>query len=595
MSFRAYAKAAGIDPESVKFVPAPPPALPQLMASGQVDAIGQFVVGEPLIAAVANGRKVVVLPFGKLLPELYGTVLMTSTKLASKNPDQVRRFSKALLRGLVYAAAHPEEAAEILASYQPTQNKAVAQKEVELLAPYVGAADKVGNIDRERVVQSINILAAAIKKPMSARGYRLIRLGSRESWPVIAIEGISQIFATKSGTVQALQDVSFDVEANEFVTLVGRSGCGKSTLLRVISGLLAPTEGTVKIDGEPVRRPRRDVSFMFQKPALLPWRSVLENVMLPAEFLKLDEQATRKRALDLIELAGLSGFENSLPHQLSGGMQQRVSLCRSLVQRPKVLLMDEPFSALDPLTREELAIELQRIVAEESTTIVFVTHSIEEAVLLSDRVVVLWPRPGRIREIVPIRVPRPRDLGSPEQAEQLGGFHQQAPRTPAPPRRGGMSDLKTLDGEYATLPHSTASAWRGWPSDRARVVLLPVVTLIAVILLWAGATAVLDIPAYLVPSPQSVVAKLAEHWLYLMQQLAVTLGETSLPGSQQAAASSTANDRQASRARSGWVCGNVEDRSRTCPRPVRSTTRARFRPRHAVGREGHVVSSGVAE
>ena len=166
VSFKAYAKAAGIDPESVKFLPAPPPALPQLMASGQVDAIGQFVVGEPLIAAVANGRKVVVLPFGKLLPELYGTVLMTSTKLASKNPDQVRRFSKALLRGLVYAAAHPQEAAEILASYQPTQNKAVAQKEVELLAPYVGAADKVGNIDRERVVQSINILAAAIKKPL---------------------------------------------------------------------------------------------------------------------------------------------------------------------------------------------------------------------------------------------------------------------------------------------------------------------------------------------------------------------------------------------------------------------------------------------
>lgn len=238
---------------------------------------------------------------------------------------------------------------------------------------------------------------------------------------MIAVEGLSQTFETKSGTVQALQDVTFEVEANEFVTLVGRSGCGKSTLLRAISGLLSPTEGTVRIDGEPVRRPRRDVSFMFQKPALLPWRSVLENVMLPAEILKLDEHATRKRALDLIELAGLSGFESGFPHQLSGGMQQRVSLCRSLAQRPKVLLMDEPFSALDPLTREELAIELQRIVAEESTTIVFVTHSIEEAVLLSDRVVVFFPRPGRIREIVPIRIPRPRDLGSPEQAEELAG------------------------------------------------------------------------------------------------------------------------------------------------------------------------------
>ncbi len=237
---------------------------------------------------------------------------------------------------------------------------------------------------------------------------------------MIVVDGISQTFSTKHGTVRALQDVSFDVEANEFVTLVGRSGCGKSTLLRVISGLLAPTAGTVSIGGELVRRPRRDVSFMFQKPALLPWRSVLDNVLLPAEILKLDEHETRRRALDLIELAGLGGFQNSFPHQLSGGMQQRVSLCRSLVQRPKVLLMDEPFSALDPLTREELASELQRIVAEESTTIVFVTHSVEEAVLLSDRVVVLWPRPGRIREIVGISVSRPRDLGSPEQAGQLG-------------------------------------------------------------------------------------------------------------------------------------------------------------------------------
>lgn len=167
VSFRAYAKAAGIDPDSVKFVPALPPALPQLLASGQVDAIGQFVVGEPLIAAVANGRNVVVLPFGDLLPDLYGTALMTSTKLASKNPEQVRRFSKALLRGLVHAAGHPQEAAEILASYQPTQNKTIARKEVELLAPYVGAGDKVGTLDRERVVKSIKILAAAIKKPIT--------------------------------------------------------------------------------------------------------------------------------------------------------------------------------------------------------------------------------------------------------------------------------------------------------------------------------------------------------------------------------------------------------------------------------------------
>lgn len=236
---------------------------------------------------------------------------------------------------------------------------------------------------------------------------------------MITIEGVTQIFDTKNGPVHALQDVNLEVATNEFVTLVGRSGCGKSTLLRAISGLMRPTSGDVRIDGERVTRPRRDVSFMFQKSALLPWRTVLDNIMLPAEILRLETRAARKRALDLIDLAGLGGFERSLPHQLSGGMQQRVSLCRSLIQSPKVLLMDEPFSALDALTREELSIELQRVVAEESTTIVFVTHSIDEAVLLSDRVVVFLPRPGRIREIVPIELERPRDLGSAMQASEI--------------------------------------------------------------------------------------------------------------------------------------------------------------------------------
>lgn len=170
VSFKAYAKAAGINPETVKFVPAMGPALPQILASGQVDAIGQFVVGEPVMAAVSNGRKVVTLPFGDLLPDLYGIVLMTSTKLATKDPDQVRRFSKALLRGLEYAVAHPAETAEILGSYHPTQNKAVAHREVELSAPYIGAGDKIGTIDRERVARSIGILSAAITKPITPEG-----------------------------------------------------------------------------------------------------------------------------------------------------------------------------------------------------------------------------------------------------------------------------------------------------------------------------------------------------------------------------------------------------------------------------------------
>jgi NitT/TauT family transport system ATP-binding protein len=230
---------------------------------------------------------------------------------------------------------------------------------------------------------------------------------------MIKLDGVGQVFEGRSGRVQALDGIDLHVQENEFVTLIGRSGCGKSTLLRLIAGLLPPTYGGVAVAGEPVTAPRRDVSFMFQRPALLPWRSVLSNVMLPVEISggDLDRKKYVERAHELLELVGLDGFERRLPHELSGGMQQRVSLCRSLIRRPKVMLMDEPFSALDALTRTELSEELQRIQMELATTIVFVTHSIEEAVVLADRVVVLTPRPGRLREVVEIDIPRPRSLG----------------------------------------------------------------------------------------------------------------------------------------------------------------------------------------
>ncbi|WP_067179469.1 ABC transporter ATP-binding protein [Microtetraspora niveoalba] len=236
---------------------------------------------------------------------------------------------------------------------------------------------------------------------------------------MIQLSHVSQVFAGRQGQVHALDDIDLEVRRNEFVTLVGRSGCGKSTMLRMIAGLLTPTSGTVTVAGEPVTKPRRDVSFMFQRPALLPWRPVLENVLLPVEILGLDRDSHRRRAHELLELVGLAGFEKRLPHELSGGMQQRVSLCRSLIQNPNVLLMDEPFSALDALTREELSVELQRIRMEQETTIVFVTHSIEEAVLLADRVVVLSARPGRLRRIVEVDIPRPRTLGHNAHADRV--------------------------------------------------------------------------------------------------------------------------------------------------------------------------------
>ncbi|MGH3682253.1 MAG: ABC transporter ATP-binding protein, partial [Natronosporangium sp.] len=200
---------------------------------------------------------------------------------------------------------------------------------------------------------------------------------------MIQLTGVSQTFHGRQGRVDALADIDLTVAEHEFVTLVGRSGCGKSTLLRLIAGLLRPTAGEIRLAGEPVTRPSPQVSMMFQRPALLPWRSVLDNVLLPVEMLGRDKSRHRHRARELLSLVGLSEFEKRSPHELSGGMQQRVSLCRSLVTEPRVMLMDEPFSALDALTREELSVELQRIHMEHSATIVFVTHSIEEAVLLA--------------------------------------------------------------------------------------------------------------------------------------------------------------------------------------------------------------------
>ncbi|MET7282580.1 ABC transporter ATP-binding protein [Kribbella sp. NPDC005582] len=238
---------------------------------------------------------------------------------------------------------------------------------------------------------------------------------------MIRLDGVGQVFDGREGSITALEKIDLHVRAGEFVTLIGRSGCGKSTMLRLIAGLLSPTSGTVEVAGQPVTGPRQDVSFMFQRPALLPWRSVLSNVLLPVELDRSarDKAAYQDRAHELLELVGLQGFERRLPHELSGGMQQRVSLCRSLIRDPQVMLMDEPFSALDALTRTELSEELQRIKMELSTTIVFVTHSIEEAIVLADRAVVLSPRPGRLREVVDIEIPRPRSLGQHGHLEEV--------------------------------------------------------------------------------------------------------------------------------------------------------------------------------
>ena len=212
------------------------------------------------------------------------------------------------------------------------------------------------------------------------------------------------------GTVTALDDLHLRVDAGEFVTLVGPSGCGKSTVLKLVSGLLAASAGQVRIHGQPVRGPRREMGFFFQTPVLLPWRTVRYNVLLPIEMLGQPVREHAARADELLAKVGLDGFQQARCWELSGGMQQRVGICRALIHDPEVLLMDEPFAALDAMTRETLGLELLRIWEERRKTVLFVTHSIPEAVLLADRVVVMSPRPGRIASVIPIDLPRPRTV-----------------------------------------------------------------------------------------------------------------------------------------------------------------------------------------
>lgn len=228
----------------------------------------------------------------------------------------------------------------------------------------------------------------------------------------VEINNLSYIYPGPE-PVRALSDITFGIERNEFVSVIGPSGCGKSTLLRLVSDLLPVSSGTVSIDGAPPRvaREKREIGFVFQEPALMPWRNSEKNVRLPLEVMGRDSDAGRARARLLLELVGLSGFENKRPDQLSGGMRQRVSIARALTYGAPVLLMDEPFGALDQITRDEMNQELLKIWGQTDTTVMFVTHSIAEAIFLSDRVVVLSARPGRIVEIVDVPFGRPRDPG----------------------------------------------------------------------------------------------------------------------------------------------------------------------------------------
>ncbi len=324
-----------------------------------------------------------------------------------------------------------------------------------------------------------------------------VQLAARE---LIAVRNVTRRFGA---TVTALDRIDLAVDEGAFVAIVGPSGCGKSTLLRILAGLLPASEGDVRLGGEPVTGPRRDIGVVFQTPVLFPWRSVLDNALLPVDVQRLGRERMRGVAMELLKLVGLEGFENSYPWQLSGGMQQRAALVRALIHDPSVLLMDEPFGALDAMTREAMNLELQRIwlAGEEGRrkTVIFVTHSVGEAVFLADRVVVMSPRPGRVLDTLDVDFPRPRALVG---DEHRGVRH---PRATHPPG---------------------AERYR-WPGMKAG---LRVLLMIGLLALWELTVRALAIPAFLLPPPSAVAIGLYRgiaSGLYL-EHIWITLIETLL-------------------------------------------------------------------
>jgi NitT/TauT family transport system ATP-binding protein len=264
---------------------------------------------------------------------------------------------------------------------------------------------------------------------MQTQGFAAKGLGAVPDDLFVRILGVDKVFSPRGRVaLKAVDNVSFDIQAGEFVSIVGPSGCGKSTLMMMVSGLIPATNGEVVIESKRVSQPYANLGIVFQRDALLEWRTVLDNVLLQIDIRHLDRSEFTSRAEDLLARAGLAGFEKYYPWELSGGMRQRVAICRALVSNPSLLLMDEPFGALDAMTREQMNLDLQRIWLQDRKTVLFITHSISEAVFLSDRVIVMSPRPGRIVADITIDLPRPRKL-SMREASLFGRYVAQIRET----------------------------------------------------------------------------------------------------------------------------------------------------------------------
>ena len=239
----------------------------------------------------------------------------------------------------------------------------------------------------------------------------------KEASPAVVLRNVVKRFRSRQGEVHAVDDVSLTISAGEFVSIVGPSGCGKSTLLNMIAGLLPATQGTIEVLGKPVDGPVHDLGIVFQQHLLLAWRTILNNVLLQVEVRRLNKAHYKTRAKELLQRVGLAEFADRFPDELSGGMNQRASIVRALIHDPELLLMDEPFGALDAITRDQMGLDFHQLSREEGKTVLFITHSISEAVFLSNRVVVMSPRPGKVAEIVPIELGRERHFGVRDEPE----------------------------------------------------------------------------------------------------------------------------------------------------------------------------------
>jgi NitT/TauT family transport system ATP-binding protein len=262
--------------------------------------------------------------------------------------------------------------------------------------------------------------ALPLKDDPDAARSGLALAGQSSGSALLVAQDLSVVYQGSRGAVTAIEGLSLQVQAGEFVSVIGPSGCGKSTLIKIFSGLLKPTKGQALLKGTPIDRPRGDVGIVFQQATLLPWKNVLDNVLVPARALKQDMTSAKAKALELLRLVGLEKFSHNYPSELSGGMQQRVGIARGLIHDPDLLLMDEPFSALDTMTRDHMSIELQRIWMAARKSALFITHSIPEAVFLSDRIVVMSARPGSIVKEITIDLPRPRTLETLGDARFIG-------------------------------------------------------------------------------------------------------------------------------------------------------------------------------